>query len=91
MSFVGSDWRHVEANQYTLKGVFTLLGVSHEIEIPVYYMGVMEDMEGKQRVGFHTQFSIKRSDYGMTTDLNLVGDTVDITIALEAIRQDGAE
>ena len=86
MTFVGHDWRPLEDDRYELTGVFTLLGESKEITIPVTYMGQTEGMGGEERIGFHTEFSIKRSEYGMTTDLNLVGDQVDITIAIEAIK-----
>jgi polyisoprenoid-binding protein YceI len=53
---------------------FTLHGGDKVVEFP----------KGTNRVGFETEFSLKRSDFGMKTGLGDIGDQVFISIGVEA-------
>ena len=45
-------------------------------------------VDGREyRAGFVSQFELKRSEFGMTNALDMVGDAIGITVSFEAIRQ----
>jgi polyisoprenoid-binding protein YceI len=55
------------------------------------YRGIARDAEGRERIAFEATGAVDRRDYGITWNENiggtdLVGNQVDITIALEAVR-----
>ncbi len=69
---------------YVVVGDFTLHGVTRTITVPLRGGKETEFPKGTRRVGFFTDFSIKRSDFGMSTMLGGVGDEVRISISFEA-------
>jgi polyisoprenoid-binding protein YceI len=87
MTFKSTKVRKLSATKYEVTGVFTLLGVKKTIKVKVDYLGEAKGMQGEMRAGFETAFTIKRSDYGMKKDLPLVGDEVQISLSVEAIKQ----
>lgn len=74
---------------WDVTGDLTLLGVTRRIMVPVRLVGQGKDRDGKPIVGLEVQFSIKRSDYGMTHLVGPVGDEVHITLAVECKKADG--
>lgn len=70
---------------YNVSGDLTLHGTTRRITVAVKRTGMGKDPWGGTRIGFETDFSIRRSDYGMTTMLDLVGDRVDLHMAVEAV------
>jgi polyisoprenoid-binding protein YceI len=79
----------VEGSGAELKvtGDLTLHGVTKSVTIPLKVNGPGEFPAGVQRVGFSGQFTIKRTDYGMTTMVGPVGDEVTLVINVEATRK----
>lgn len=75
-----------KGDAYEVTGDFTLHGVTRTITIPVTKMGAGVDPWKKQRIGFDSQFSIKRSDYGMSFGLPGVGDEVTIVFSTEGVQ-----
>ena len=76
---------------YLVTGNITLHGVTREVTLPLEMLGEGPGPGGRgYHVGFVTQFELKRSEFGMTNLLNMVGDAVGITVSFEGIRQDGA-
>ena len=67
-------------------GDLTLHGVTGEISFHMKKMGEGSDRWGNERIGFATEFTIKRSAFGMTKMLDMVGDDVDLMISFEGIR-----
>ena len=63
-------------------------GVTRQVTIPLRMlaegMGPFKDY----RTGFLTNFTLKRSDYGMSNLLDMVGDAVAVTISFEGKRQE---
>jgi len=72
---------------FDVTGDFTLLGVTKEITVKLTRTGAGKDPMGNFRTGFEGTFTIKRSDYGMTQMLQGVGDDVQITTSVEAMRK----
>ena len=66
-----------------IDGELTLLGVTKPLSLAVTFNGVGKGMDGITRAGFSAHASLKRSDFGMTTLLPVVGDDVAIDIEAE--------
>ena len=72
-------------------GILTIKGHTHPASFKGQFRGVARDGEGHERIAFDATTKIDRRDYGMQwTSLvgtnNLVGNEVEITLALEAVR-----
>ena len=65
-------------------GDFTLLGVTKELTTKMTRTGGGKTPFGDFRVGYEGAFAFKRSDFGMKTMLDNIGDDVTITVAVEA-------
>jgi polyisoprenoid-binding protein YceI len=50
-------------------------------------VGEGKGMQGETRAGGATEFTIKRSDYGMNFMLNGLSDEVGIILSLEAVKK----
>ncbi len=72
---------------YEVQGNLTLHGVTKPLTVKLERTGAAADPKGDFRAGFETGFTIKRSDFGMTTAIGPIADDVRLTISLEAIRQ----
>ena len=72
---------------YAVTGTLSLHGVSKEITVDLEKVGEGTDPWGGYRAGFHTSFSINRSDFGMTYMADGIADEIGLTISLEGIRQ----
>lgn len=71
---------------FTVKGDFTMHGVTKPITVDVKHTGEGSGQRG-QVAGFETTFTIKRSDYGMNFMQGKgLGDDVTITVSLEGGR-----
>jgi polyisoprenoid-binding protein YceI len=59
-------------------------GVTKDFSLPFKLNGPMKDPWGNQRIGFVApEVHLKRSDFGITYDLPLVGDDVNLHLAGE--------
>lgn len=73
----------VKGKKLTMIGVLTLHGVSKRVAIPYTLNGPIEDPWKNTRIGLEGSFTIKRSDYGISTFPGVVGDELKIDIATE--------
>ncbi len=67
-----------------LTGDFTLGGVTRPITLDVSFYGAgkaPEMMGGKENIGFRATGSIKRSEFGLSFGLPIIGDEVKLEIA----------
>ena len=81
---------------YVLRGPMTLHGVTKEIEIPFTLNGFVRDAGGDERVGFEGRLALNRKDYGIVGQARynalmeigkaMVGDQIDLPLAIEGIR-----
>jgi polyisoprenoid-binding protein YceI len=74
---------------FDVSGDLTIRGVSKPLKLRVEKTGEGE-FYGK-RIGYETSCTIKRSDFGMKYGLaeNALGDEVTLTIAIEAVQDEG--
>jgi polyisoprenoid-binding protein YceI len=73
---------------YQATGDFTMLGQTREITMPIQLVGMGKGPFGKQRAGFFTKFTIKRSEFGMDRMLGQVGDNISVTFSFEGVKKE---
>ena len=83
---------HGRDGNYAAIGDLTIHGVTKSVRLPFSVSGPIYDPWGKIRLGLLTHIQLKRTDFGVGShDLlsngNMaIGDDVDVTISLEAVR-----
>lgn len=80
---------------YLMRGSLALHGVTKDIEIPFTFNGRLKDAGGDDRAGFEGRTTLNRKDYGIVGPARynallelgkaMVGDDVDLPLAVEAI------
>lgn len=73
-------------------GSLTIRGVAKTVVLKGEYGGTAKGPDGKQRIGFTATTRVNRLDYGVKWNMlaegsNMLGDDVDITLNIEAVRQ----
>lgn len=86
-TFKSTAVKKVDDKTYEVTGDFTLLDVTQPVTTKVILTGTGKGMEGEQRTGFETEFSVKRSAFGITFMEGALSDEVKIRINVEAITQ----
>jgi polyisoprenoid-binding protein YceI len=80
-----------------LYGDLTIRGVTREVVLAVEYNGQAKGPYGQVSAGFTASTKINRKDWGLTWNMGLetggvlVGDTVNISIELEIVKQGAPE
>lgn len=65
-----------------IEGTLTLNGKTRPVTLAAKFAGAGKNpYTGKATVGFHATAQIKRSEFGLDSDMGLVGDTVGLTIS----------
>ena len=75
---------------YQVTGKMTMRGKSKQITMPVRLVGIGKGPFGKERAGFFTKFTLKRSEFGMDKMLSAVGDNIAVTFSFEGIKTKSA-
>jgi polyisoprenoid-binding protein YceI len=81
-------------NGFLVTGDLLLNGVTKPVTLDVEYFGVETDPWGGTRIGFEGSTSISRKDWGINFNIPmdggrlLVGDKIDILVAVEAVLQE---
>ena len=78
---------------FVVTGPLTIHGVARTIDLPVTYLGTMNDPWGNAKAGFEATVRLNRKDFGLTwnaaleTGGFLVGDDIDVTLNIQAALQ----
>ena len=83
--FKSASFKKLKNDQFEVSGNLTFHGVTRQIVIKVNQTGAVNDPWGNFRMGFETSFTILRSDFGMNKMLDLVGDEVQLIIAIQCL------
>jgi polyisoprenoid-binding protein YceI len=90
ISFTSTGIKAIGGNEYTVTGDLTMRGVTKRIELPVTFLGTARDPWGNEKIGFETELTLNRKDYGLTwnaaleTGGFLVGDEVKVAVSIQA-------
>jgi polyisoprenoid-binding protein YceI len=72
----------VDGAKATIKGDLTMLGVTKAVELETAFEGAgTNPFNKKATIGFHAKTTIKRSDWGMSKYVPMVGDEVKLRIS----------
>ena len=80
---------HVQPNEegWLVTGELTMLDVTLPLMVQIDKVAAGKDPWGGHRAGVHAEFTIKRSDYGMSYNLDGIGDLVHIVVDIEGKRK----
>ena len=93
MTFTSSRVTKQGADLFDVEGTLTIRDVAKVITLPVTHLGAAKDPWGNARVGFETDITINRKDFGLNWNAALeaggflVGDDVKISVSVQAIAQ----
>jgi len=87
IEFKSTAVKKVDPETYSVQGNLTLHGVTRPVTVAAILTGAGKDPWGSERIGFETAFMIKRTDFGMTSNLQAAGDEVRLTVSVEGIRK----
>jgi polyisoprenoid-binding protein YceI len=88
ISFKSKEVKSVGENKMEVSGDLTLHGQTKPITVMIERVGTIDNAQlGGHRTGYEASMKIKRSDFGMTKYLEMLGDEVDLRIGLEALKQ----
>ena len=74
-------------SEILVTGNFTLRGITKTITVPVTFLGSMATPFKDIRAGFEAAFKINRNEFGITYGKGVLGDDVEISLNIEAIKQ----
>ena len=86
LRFVSTGVRSGGEDHGTVAGALTFHGVTKPVTLDVIYNGAGKGQNQEQRMGFSASTTLRRSDFGVTKDLPLVGDDVSVSIETEFSR-----
>ena len=91
LAFVSNGIRE-GADGYVISGDLTINGITKPVDLAAEFLGVAVDAYGATRLGAEAHTSIDRKDFNVTFNVPLdggkllIGDKVDITLAIEAVK-----
>jgi polyisoprenoid-binding protein YceI len=89
MKFVSTAIRKTGKKTGVVEGNLTMLGTTKPVKLKVTFNKAEKNaMTQKRMVGFSAETSIKRSDFGMSYGMPMVGDEVKLLIEAEGIHED---
>ncbi|WP_005037912.1 YceI family protein [Holophaga foetida] len=80
--------KEVGKGRLQVLGDLTMRGVSRRITIPVGILGTMKGAQNETRGGFEGAVTLNRNDFGITKFPGMLGDDVDITLNIEAVKNE---
>ena len=84
-SFKSKSWKKTGENTYDVTGDLTIKGATKETVLHVTLLGMGPGMKpGSTLSGWEAKTTIKRADFGITGFDKVLGDTVDLTMNIEA-------
>jgi polyisoprenoid-binding protein YceI len=90
MTFEGTEFA-VADSTLAVSGILTIKGHSKPITLTGQYRGIAKDSDGHERIAFEATGEVDRREFGITWNesvagTDLVGNTVEITVGIEAVR-----
>ena len=92
MTFQGTGFAATDST-VDLSGILTIKGRSKPVVLSGLYRGIAKDAEGHERIAFEATGAVDRRDFGISWNesiagTELIGNDVEISIGIEAVRVD---
>jgi len=97
LTFQSKRIQVIDSNHARLTGDLTIRDITHTVTLDVEYAGMVKSPWGSTVAGFTASTKINRKDWDLTWNVALetggmlVGDTINIDIELELVKQEVAE
>lgn len=65
LTFQSTSFKQEDDEEYELKGILTIKGVSKEVKLEVEFGGINKDPWGNEKAGFSVEGKINRKDWGL--------------------------
>ncbi len=88
ITFKSTSFEKTADNALKVRGKLTMLGVTKDVEANLEFVGEGQTPQG-YKSGFESNFTINRSEFGMTKFLegNSLGDEVTLYVTIEGVRK----
>lgn len=80
--------QEVGKGRLQVAGDLTMHGITKRIIIPVGILGTVKGPQGEVRGGFEGAVTLNRNDFGMNKYPGMLGDDVEVTLNIEAVKND---
>ncbi len=87
MSFVSTKIAPSDATHFTMTGNLTMHGQTHPVTLQGTILGSMTDPRGHVHAAYSAKTTIDRTQWGMTWGNPFAGNSIDVDIEIEAIKQ----
>lgn len=93
LSFKSTSFKQKDDDEYELKGILTIKGISKEVSLEVEFGGINKDPWGNEKAGFSVEGKINRKDWGLNwnaaleTGGVLVSNEVKISGEIQFVKQ----
>ena len=92
LKFKGTSFEKLDDENYKLKGLLTIKGISKEVFLEVEFGGIKTDPDGNEKAGFSVAGKINRKDWGLSWNAALqaggvlVSDDVKMNAEMQFIK-----
>ncbi|HEY8400447.1 MAG TPA: YceI family protein [Cytophagaceae bacterium] len=93
ITFKSTSFKQTDDDEYKLKGLLSIKGISKEVELKVEFGGINKDPWGNEKAGFSLSGKINRKDWGLNwnealeTGGVLVSEEIKISAELQFVKQ----
>jgi polyisoprenoid-binding protein YceI len=93
LSFKSTSFKQKDDDEFELKGLLTIKGISNEITLEVEFGGINKDPWGNEKAGFSIEGKINRKDWGLNWNATLetggvlVSDEVKLSGEIQFVKQ----
>ncbi len=93
LTFKSTSFKKKDDDEYELKGILTIKGISKEVALEVEFGGINKDPWGNEKAGFSVEGKINRKDWGLNwnaaleTGGVLVSEEVKIAGEIQFVKQ----
>jgi polyisoprenoid-binding protein YceI len=87
ITFKSTSVKSAGENKYAVTGDLTMHGQTKPLTITVEKTGQSDTKMFGPRIGYASTFTVKRSDFGMSAMIPMVGDEITLMVAFECVKQ----
>jgi polyisoprenoid-binding protein YceI len=87
VAFKSKSVQKVTDQQYTVTGDLTFHGVTKPLTVQANVVGQGKSPKGESLIGAEVHFALKRTEYGVNYGMPGIGDDVELTVAVGAVRK----